>query len=649
MNFRLTLAMVFILLLISTLFFWNRTRELNVKPGDEATKNAVFTPQPKDISSITYTEDGDKQLAFTKSGTAWTMTYPTTGAANAWSVDPIADGLKTLSYKEKFDPEASGVHSAASTGTDSPHHVITFTDDAGKEHTLDLGKASIGGIYATIDGGKSIYLLQSNPLDGLQQDPTSFRDRNIKQSPAEKITGLTIKHADQSVSLTKSGDKWLIDAPISTRANHSTVDEIINEMKDIRAFGFSDLAKTMPATGLNPPVVSVTALVEDQTPPLAASAPASQPAVTKTPVTLELGYYTDLTNKNAVYASLAGTTNVFTVSAETFTKLNRQLKDLRDPAVTPAPVANATAIDISSNNGASGTVMLKKDNNAWQITNLPHPLAADTSEISSLLTNIANLRAINFVDNAGDLKSIGLDPPQAAITLTIPGQSQRETILVGKPEAADNVTPMMRQGEPTVFLVQAAEAGKITPPLISLRDKTVDKLPADSIRHISISGPAAPSGGLTLDRNGSIWSVLQNGKTEKADDIKITSLLGDFTPLNAAKYLAGDAKDEWHLPATPDLTVTITTLENTPAPTTFAATLPSSLTTKTAGPNLARNVTHTLQLYKDKTNGWKAVWEGGGEPQWLFAPTSDLIAHVTNTAYAVPATQPAIPTPPPVQ
>ena len=62
---------------------------------------------------------------------------------------------------------------------------------------------------------------------------------------------------------------------------------------------------------------------------------------------------------------------------------------------------------------------------------------------------LKNLRAIKYVDNPGDLKSIGLDPPHMKVELTVPGQSQHEVLLVGKPETADNVTPVMRSAANT--------------------------------------------------------------------------------------------------------------------------------------------------------------------------------------------------------
>jgi Domain of unknown function (DUF4340) len=631
MNFRLTLALVIVMLATLIVYVGVKSHQQNEKPEDPLTKNALLTPQPTAINTFTFTQDGAKQVAFSRNGSDWSLTFPVVAAAENYSVSSIADSLKTLTYKDKFDPEATGVHSPDNTGTDKPHNIVTFTDDANKEHTLALGKTTVGGVYATLDGGKTIYLLATNPAEKLDQDPMTFRNKTLKETPAEKITGLTIKHTDQTVSLAKTGDKWMIDAPVAARANATAVEDILGEMKNIRASQFSDFAKDMPATGLQHPLVTVTALVEDQ-PSTPATTAASQPAAVKTPVTLELGYYTDLTDKKNVYASLGGSAEVFTVSSDTFNKLNRELKDLRDPAITPAPVADATAISIHHLDAAA-TDLVKQDGK-WTLTGpaIP-PLPGDPTAVNDLLSNIRDLRAIKFVDNAGDLQSIGLDPPQTRIELTLPAQSQHEVILLGKPQNAEAVTPVMRQGEPTVYLVQTPEINKLALAPLGLRDRTVAKLEANDIRTIAITGPNAANGGITLERDGTTWKATKDGKPVNIDDSKVQTLLADFTPLTAASYVAAGET----ISGKPDVTVTLTTNEST-APTTAPATGPATRPAA-VGPNPTRTVTRVLRLYN--VTGWRALLDGGIAPEWTFEPNATLVEHVTTTSYLAPATQPA--------
>ena len=71
-------------------------------------------------------------------------------------------------------------------------------------------------------------------------------------------------------------------------------------------------------------------------------------------------------------------------------------------------------------------------------------LPADTFALGDLLTKVSHLVAIKYVDNAGDLKSIGLDPPHIK-DAEMAVRAVSEVILIGKPNAADKVTPVMRQ------------------------------------------------------------------------------------------------------------------------------------------------------------------------------------------------------------
>ncbi|HVX86053.1 MAG TPA: DUF4340 domain-containing protein [Phycisphaerae bacterium] len=664
MNFRLTITLVVLLVLLAAGFFGYETWRDKHPDNTSSEQKLVISPAPTGIKSLEYDSDGQVQVAFAKGAdNIWRMTQPVDAPVDEYSVSPVTDDLKDLTYTDKFEPAASGPKSADATGTAKPRQVIKFTDDKGQEHTLFVGKRAVGGVYATLDSAKTIYLLDKDPAEPLDKDPQEFRSKLVKTVQTDDIQKLIVKHRDQTVTLAKSDGKWVITGPITSRANESVVDGIVNELKAIRAAGFTQLKKTNLATGLNPPMVSVTAEVAEKA---AATAPATAPATAAatspatTAVTLELGYYTDPTNKKSVYATLAGSSDVFTLSSDTFSKINQELSDLRDPVVIPGNVSDAT--DISINQGDTPALVLHRANDDWTMHGgapAVKDLPGDSATIGTLVSELKNLRASKFSDAAGDLKSIGLEPPQAKIEITLPAQTRHEVLLIGKPEP-EKLTPVMLQGEPTVYLVKTDALTGITPDALALRDHAVQRLLSDDIREIAISGGGANGGKpLTLRREGTTWKVVNGTQTEIADDTKITSLLADFTPLNAAKYLAADATVQ----GSPDVVVQVTSVE-TPAPTpasqpasqaaqspatqaasapaTMSAELQAALNKPTAGPQLGKTVNRTLRLWKGSGQGataWKAVWDGQ-QPAWTFQPTSQLIEHLTATSYPA-ATQPA--------
>ncbi|MCL2647155.1 MAG: DUF4340 domain-containing protein [Phycisphaerales bacterium] len=646
MNFKLTFALVLVLLVITSVFVLLSNRTPPDKRAVKSETTPLFAAAPKAIKTISYQRDGKLQMTFAREGGEWgkwQLTHPMKAAAEDAKLDDIAHSLTDLSYKEKFEPTSTGPRSAVDTGTQSPRYLVTFTDEAGKQYTLGLGKRTVGGVFATLNGEKTIYVLAWNPLEELDKDPQALREKHLLDVPQENVRTLMVKHADQTVGLTKLPGRstdgshleqsaWMIISPITARAAEATVTEMLKAISRINASSFSDMTKDMPATGLTPPVVSVTAEFTEKSPPeqTTPTTVASQPA-TKT-VTLELGYFTDLTNKKYVYASLAGSSQVFTLPAEALKSLNRQLKDLRDPAVTPAAVGDAANVKITSVDPTHTLELSRKDGH-WQIASLATPVKAGDLEVGNFLGDVRNLRAINFSDNAGDLKVIGLDPPQTTIELTLPHQSQHEMILIGKPETADKVTPMMRQGEPTVYMVRTADVEGLLPTALTLRDKEVERLPSERIKTIAISGAGATGGGVTLQREGTVWKATSGGKSLVADDEKITSLLAEFTPLTAAKYLSQDASTS----GTPEVTVAVTFTE---VATTSPAMGPTTAPASAPAPAKETVVTRTLKIFKvAKENGtsWKAVWDGPGK-QWTFEPIAELMTALTKTVYGMEAT-----------
>ena len=248
MNFKLTISLVIVLLLATILFLF-------LPKGAEAPKQAngttpLLADHPK-VKSITYIQDGAVQLQFEKQDDKWQMTQPMKAAVDEFSVNPIAGTLEDLSYRRKFEPEDSGDKSPQATGTDKPRNVVKFTGDTGKEYTVSFGKRSNDGYYATLNGDKAIYVLAATPIDALDKDPDTFRNKLIKQIDTSKITRLEVKTKDSDVTLAKNGDKWTVTSPISARANQVAAEDIAKSFSEVRALNFSTLDKNI--TQLNTP------------------------------------------------------------------------------------------------------------------------------------------------------------------------------------------------------------------------------------------------------------------------------------------------------------------------------------------------------------------------------------------------------------
>jgi len=631
MNFKLTLGLVILLVAVTSIFLWVQSRPAETTKKEEK-KNALLSPAPKAIDAVSYARDGEVQVSFTRSGEKWMMQHPVAGAGvENWQVQRIADMIKDATYAAKFEPEATGVKSLSATGLDNPRNVISFTDDAKKERKLSLGKrAGGGGVYAKLDGANTIYLIEENLVERLDKDPTDFRNKTVAEVPTEKVQTLTVQTREQKVALKRVDGKWTITAPVPARVNTAVVDALLGELRFLRAESFTPLKPESRATGLNPAVVTVTVTYEkaaEMTPPTTA---ASQPAMET--FALALGNFTDTINKTAVYARVNGGSEVIAVNADALGKMQKGLNDLRDPAPLSAAIEGATGLTIKRGE----TFTLNKNGEAWQLET-PVKLPADSAAVGELLTTLKNLRASKFVDGAGDLKTIGLEPPTATVSITMPNTPQQEVLLIGKPEKAEPLTPVMRQGESTVYLVRTEDLAKLAPTTTALRDKAIERINADAIREIEVAGPAVNGGkAFTLKREGADWQVVVGGKATRADDVKATSLVSELAPVTVIKWFA---PGEMKAAVGGEVTVKLTLVQ---AENKAATTLPGA---EAVGPAPVKTETRLIRMQKMGSN-WVGMYEGGGQPAWPFEPSAALISKLTATTYEAPATQPATATAP---
>ncbi len=421
MNFRLTLILAIVLLGLA-LGFYLMPAKTEAPPPSQTTTPFLATA-PDNINTISFINEGKEELRFVRNGQDWRVAVPYDAPALD-SVKDLANRLKTLSYREKFEPAASGFHTADATGTISPTRLLKYTDDATPPHeyTLGFGKETVDGVYTTFNGGKSIHVVDRGLLDDISKRPDTFRDKIVAHNDIARAISLSIKTSDGVVRLEKKNDKWMIVAPVVARPRQSVVDEILQQMASITANDFTKLTRT--DVRLDDPVASVTVQYAVDGPPTSVPAtltagPPTTAATGPAPisVTLDLGVYADLTKKSSVYAAVNGSPSVFTYRSDSFDKLNRTLTNLRDPAVTPAPVANATEFTITTD--GSPTLSAVNNVGVWTLTQPIPGLAGDPMAIQDFLGLLRDTMAIRYVDHAGDLPSLASraasqDRPDAA-------------------------------------------------------------------------------------------------------------------------------------------------------------------------------------------------------------------------------------------
>lgn len=638
MNFRLTISLAAVLIIVLTLVIFLQTRPTKVeKPKDET---ALIRPVPSEVTTIALLRAGEAKpaLAFARVGTKaaekWELTAPLKAPAETWRITSIASALKGLKYTDKFKPEAAGVKSLEYIGLDKPRYQITYADELGKEHVIKVGKRSPSGSrYVLVDADPTVYvsdLGERSMLDDLLKPAEDFRLKRLTAvDNKDAVSSIVIARPGQKIKLDRVKDTWVISEPVPARGDSKAVDAMLQQITSGALTNYTDLAR-VPETGLAPAAVAVKVYGTMETPTTSTSAPATQPA--KLLAGFDFGNFVDPLRKEYYYGAQEGSNEVFRVRKDIFDAFNKSLNELVDHALLPPSVKPAEATEVSIKSD-KGSLMLKKEGGDWRMSDANLP--ADGVEVGTLLSSIGNLRANKVVTGAGDLKALGLQPPTVTITLRLPGSSQAETLLVGNAEkdaVGGSLTPVLRQGEQTVMMVQAGDLARlVAPDRLALRSKTVEDISAADVQAIAIVAGGKTT---TLEREGVKWMLATGGKKVEADLGKATTLLVEFNPLTTTKWLrtAPDAKFE---KGNGDVVVTLT-LNQTRATSTSAPAM---------GPVMKSTTTRTLRLYKlpaaasapatAPATRWSAVLEGA---PWVFEPAQGLVEHLTGTDYAAATT-----------
>ncbi|MEI6084769.1 MAG: DUF4340 domain-containing protein [Verrucomicrobiota bacterium] len=394
-----------------------------------------------------------------------------------------------------------------------------------------------------MDSRKTLFLLVLVALGGgvvvwdhFQGVSTVDRDgkrKRVLDIDAKAVTRVELVRSNQTIVLEKNADRWDIKQPLAVRAEFSTVSALLDELEfaeRTRLLSEKDLTGVNLAEfGLAQPRVIIR-------------------LVTKTGTTvLHIGSETPA--KDALYVKVEGRPAVAVVRKSSFNQSNQSLEQFRSRAAIEFEPASTTRLEIKA---ADRVIELTKSN-MWV---LARPLAtrADQNKISELLTDLENLRIVDFIsEKPEDVHTYHLDEPDREVTVF--AGSAGKTLLIGKPltNAANKVYAKINNAD-AIFTVAAEPAKKFAVQINHLRDPRLLTFPTDDVKAIDIARGVEK---ISLKRADSGWRIT-GPVTLAGDEELIGQFLGELAGLRIKQFTADVATDldKFGL-ATPDLTVTL--------------------------------------------------------------------------------------------
>ncbi len=244
-------------------------------------------------------------------------------------------------------------------------------------------------------------------LGELQQERVLFQDPSL-------VRELAFESENGSLALARedAGAPWRFTAPITDDANTEAVNAYLENLRGARRharFETDDLAEY----GLGEPRRRVRVLLETD----------------DGPVERELLFGRQPVDQGHVFARLADSPEVFTVSAWLYRQSGPTVAELRDMSIARLPLGEATRLAVSTRHHELELERPDATSADWRVytagTNVPVP--ADGRLLERLRDQLAGARFLSVADDpTTSSAALGLDNP--LITLTVDGQ---ELLRVG--------------------------------------------------------------------------------------------------------------------------------------------------------------------------------------------------------------------------
>lgn len=354
---------------------------------------------------------------------------------------------------------------------------------------------------------------------------------------ASDVVSFTLSHparpGDSALRFLKTGDAWQIVSPVTTAADQSVVDGIVDQIAG------AEITQTEPGT------------------PDRVKAYGLDPAQSLLELQLSNGQKHTLLVGNktftgdSVYAIVDGAQNVSLLPELLSTSTARTLDTLRDRAVLHLDSAQVASFSIKS---ASGEIAAAKNDDHWKLTKPFYTLASQDAT-TSLLQAVSDGTITSVASETPDnLSHYGLASPAISFSAT-DSKGGKFTLLVGKKDG--DAYFAQDASRPTIFRVNEDLYKKLTETVTDLRDKQVVHTASADIRQLEFHNA---SGAISLSRkkDGSDEWVFDAPADQKGKLASSWKILDPLTGLTAEAVIDHPATNLLSQMSNPAVTVIFT-------------------------------------------------------------------------------------------
>lgn len=252
------------------------------------------------------------------------------------------------------------------------------------------------------------YLIGNKPQD--EEDDFSDTAIELSKFDKEKLTKMTLKTSEGTLTLTKEGEEWKVDYPYDIVLDESAIDDLAYSFASLYAEEIVEEApEDLSEYGLDKPQAIAECELEDGE-----------------KRTFYLGDKTPV--GNTYYLMVEGDPKVYTVWTNHGEHFTYSLSDIREKKLPEIDMADLKYLKIDKKDGRPIEIKVNDDQSEeeasfglgiWKMTSpYNQPMGVDGNSISSFLEAISTLSIKDFIDDApADLGTYGLKEPKGEVII----------------------------------------------------------------------------------------------------------------------------------------------------------------------------------------------------------------------------------------
>ncbi len=425
-------------------------------------------------------EQSGKRIELQRNATGWQMLRPREAPANQQAVQRLLDLLEAAPLRGRITRHEMELRelTPADFGLLQPQATILVAGP-GYRSELWLGTATSASneFFCAFASGNEVLLTDRTIHDGLPRSPLALGDARFFREDTRRIGALGIRRTGQPyIKLAQGTSGWSLTQPLVSRADAAAVAELLTELTTVRieqylwptartAIGDRDEGG-LPSEGLELQI-------------WLAGDPVARHIVLQGDAAGIPGCITAIPPEGG---------GVVVISNALLQVAQRPLETWRDKRIWTLNESEVTALSVRG--WETPWAMQRTAAGLWEMT-APVTEIAERGAAEELLNTLLSLQATAFgsvppLPNSGDHEYARLEVVTAA-------GSQR-LLLYDEPTTSNNLIRLAFEGDTTAWLVARSAwlevAEQLRSPL-SLRNRTILRMPAEALRRITVRRAAA--------------------------------------------------------------------------------------------------------------------------------------------------------------